>query len=54
MADLGVTPFHRRSFITTRRAIEGVEQLGFDLLVTREAAPADPGATIAGPAMSPR
>ncbi len=32
MADLGVTPFHRRSFITTRRAIEGVEQLGLDLL----------------------
>ncbi len=31
MAELGVTPFHRRSFITTRRAIEGVEQLGFDL-----------------------
>jgi ribonuclease HII len=32
MARLGVTPFHRRSFITTRRAIEGVEQLGFDLV----------------------
>ncbi|MFH0751608.1 MAG: hypothetical protein V2B17_07205, partial [Chloroflexota bacterium] len=32
MAHLGVTAFHRRSFITTRRAIEGVEQLGFDLL----------------------
>ena len=32
MAALGVTPFHRRSFITTRRAIEGVEQLGFDLV----------------------
>jgi ribonuclease HII len=30
MAALGVTSFHRRSFITTRRAIEGVEQLGFD------------------------
>jgi ribonuclease HII len=52
MADLGVTPFHRRSFITTRRAIEGVEQLGFDLLAVPEAAPADPGATIAGPAMA--
>jgi ribonuclease HII len=32
MAQLGVTAFHRRSFITTRRAIEGVEQLGFDFL----------------------
>jgi ribonuclease HII len=32
MAALGVTPFHRRSFITTRRAIEGVEQLGLDLV----------------------
>ena len=32
MAELGVTAFHRRSFITTRRAIEGVEQLGLDLL----------------------
>jgi hypothetical protein len=32
MVALGVTPFHRRSFITTRRAIEGVEQLGFDLV----------------------
>lgn len=31
MAVLGVTAFHRRSFITTRRAIEGVEQLGLDL-----------------------
>jgi ribonuclease HII len=54
MADLGVTPFHRRSFITTRRAIEGVEQLGLDLQVTPDVAPADPGATIAGPGMSPR
>ncbi len=35
MAELGVTPFHRRSFITTRRAIEGVEQLGFDLPVVQ-------------------
>jgi ribonuclease HII len=32
MAELGVTPFHRRSFITTRRAVEGVEQLGFHLV----------------------
>jgi ribonuclease HII len=32
MATLGVTAFHRRSFITTRRALEGVEQLGFDLV----------------------
>ncbi len=32
MSMLGVTAFHRRSFITTRRAIEGVEQLGFDLV----------------------
>jgi ribonuclease HII len=32
MAALGVTPFHRRSFITTRRALEGVEQLGLDLV----------------------
>ena len=39
MADLGVTPFHRRSFITTRRAIEGVEQLGLDLLATASATP---------------
>lgn len=31
MAELGVTAFHRRSFITTRRAIEGVEQLGLHL-----------------------
>ncbi len=32
MTALGVTAFHRRSFITTRRAIEGVEQLGLDLV----------------------
>jgi ribonuclease HII len=32
MAVLGVTAFHRRSFITTRRAIEGVEQLGLALV----------------------
>ena len=32
MASLGVTAFHRRSFITTRRALEGVEQLGLDLV----------------------
>jgi ribonuclease HII len=31
MAELGITAFHRRSFITTRRALEGVEQLGLDL-----------------------
>ncbi len=31
MAALGVTAFHRRSFITTRRVIDGGEQLGFDL-----------------------
>ncbi len=39
MAALGITPFHRRSFITTRRAIEGVEQLGLDLV------PVGPGRT---------
>ena len=32
MVELGVTAFHRRSFITTRRALAGVEQLGFDLV----------------------
>jgi ribonuclease HII len=32
MVSLGITPFHRRSFITTRRALEGVEQLGLDLI----------------------
>ncbi len=32
MAELGITPFHRRSFITTRRVIDGSEQLGLDLL----------------------
>lgn len=32
MATLGITPFHRRSFITTRRALEGVEQLDLDLV----------------------
>jgi ribonuclease HII len=32
MASLGVTPFHRRSFITTRRALEGVEQLDLELV----------------------
>ncbi len=31
MARLGVTAHHRRSFITTRRAIDGVEQLGLEL-----------------------
>lgn len=31
MAALGVTAFHRRSFITTRRALEGVEQLRLGL-----------------------
>jgi ribonuclease HII len=31
MTALGVTAFHRRSFITTRRALEGVEQLGLGL-----------------------
>jgi len=41
MAALGVTAFHRRSFITTRRVVEGVEQLGLDLVSTgsRTAAP---------------
>lgn len=41
MAALGVTAFHRRSFITTRRVVEGVEQLGLDLVSTgsRSAAP---------------
>jgi ribonuclease HII len=34
MAALGVTAFHRRSFITTRRALEGVEQLGLGLGVS--------------------
>jgi ribonuclease HII len=49
MAELGVTAFHRRSFITTRRAIEGVEQLGFGLVpvgpgrAPGEAAAAAPG-----------
>jgi len=43
MAELGVTPFHRRSFITTRRALAGVEQLGFGL---RSGGP--PAAVIAG------
>jgi ribonuclease HII len=46
MAALGITPFHRRSFITTRRAIEGVEQLGLDLVAVgpgRLAAPAADG-----------
>jgi ribonuclease HII len=32
MSSLGITAFHRRSFITTRRALEGVEQLGLDLV----------------------
>jgi ribonuclease HII len=32
MASLGITAFHRRSFITTRRALEGVEQLGLELV----------------------
>jgi ribonuclease HII len=32
MASLGITAFHRRSFITTRRALEGVEQLPLDLV----------------------
>jgi ribonuclease HII len=31
MAALGVTPHHRRSFITTRRVLDGGEQLGFGL-----------------------
>jgi ribonuclease HII len=31
MAVLGVTAFHRRSFITTRRVLQGVEQLGLGL-----------------------
>ncbi len=30
MTALGVTEHHRRSFITTRRALDGSEQLGFD------------------------
>ncbi len=41
MAELGITAFHRRSFITTRRAIEGVEQLGLDLLPVAPGAAAD-------------
>jgi ribonuclease HII len=49
MADLGVTPFHRRSFITTRRAIEGVEQLGLDLQVTPDADRRIPGQPSPGP-----
>jgi len=43
IAALGITPFHRRSFITTRRALEGVEQLGLDLLSPRARALAIPG-----------
>jgi ribonuclease HII len=43
MADLGVTPFHRRSFITTRRAMEGVEQLALDFLSVAPAAAVIPG-----------
>jgi len=43
MADLGVTPFHRRSFITTRRAMEGVEQLALDLLSAAPPAAVIPG-----------
>ena len=42
MAALGVTAFHRRSFITTRRAIEGVEQLGLELV------PVGPGRAAVG------
>ncbi len=39
MAELGITPFHRRSFITTRRAIEGVEQLGLALVAVGPGGP---------------
>ena len=46
MAELGVTVFHRRSFITTRRALEGVEQLGFDLVAVGPGR--DAGAEVAG------
>ncbi len=50
MAELGITAFHRRSFITTRRAIEGVEQLGFDLFPP---APADAAGELpAAPALA--
>jgi hypothetical protein len=42
MAELGVTAFHRRSFITTRRAIAGVEQLDFDPGADVDDAPAEP------------
>jgi len=44
MAQLGVTPFHRRSFITTRRAIEGIEQLGFHLVAVGPGRPDAPAA----------
>jgi ribonuclease HII len=43
MAALGVTAFHRRSFITTRRAMEGVEQLGFDLVAVGPGRLEEPG-----------
>jgi ribonuclease HII len=43
MAALGITPFHRRSFITTRRALEGVEQLGLELLPVGPGRPEKPG-----------
>jgi ribonuclease HII len=43
MAELGITAFHRRSFITTRRAMQGVEQLGFDLVRLGDAATIEPG-----------
>jgi ribonuclease HII len=43
MADLGVTPFHRRSFITTRRAMEGIEQLALDFLSVAPPAAVIPG-----------
>jgi ribonuclease HII len=42
MAALGVTPHHRRSFITTQRVLAG-EQIAFDLLAAGEpAAPSEP------------
>jgi ribonuclease HII len=43
MAELGVTPHHRRSFITTRRVLDG-EQTSFDLFadVSHTAVPVEP------------
>jgi ribonuclease HII len=45
LAELGVTPHHRRSFITTQRVLAG-EQTTFDLLEEREmvAIPVEPAA----------